>query len=216
MDFFAAGADDPHTWMRRDDPQPTMAKTDELPELPPCKEMMATATFWDPYGARWGRGAHWPLLAIIGTRRTRTPLQKQKRRVRDKAKWEKTHQSRKAPKQAEHDSAGGTASSSTPAKADENPLKLIPAPQSPSSPSPAWESAGPSAPRTPPMAKWGGVAWTPSEGQLNAAQLKPWTSAQPPTLTERCLVEAPWRQHPHSAWAISYDEEEEEMWTNDA
>ena len=51
-------------------------RTDNMPPLPPLSEVMADSLKWDPIGARWGRGAHWPLVLGIGHNRERTPAQK--------------------------------------------------------------------------------------------------------------------------------------------
>ena len=51
-------------------------RTDNMPPLPPLNEVMADSLKWDPIGARWGRGAHWPLVLGIGHHRDRTPAQK--------------------------------------------------------------------------------------------------------------------------------------------
>ena len=55
-------------------------------ELPPCMEIGANSALWDPLGFRWGRGAHWPLLASIGTGRYRSDLMKYKRAQKQKYK----------------------------------------------------------------------------------------------------------------------------------
>ena len=48
-------------------------RTDNMAQLPPLNEIMADSLKWDPIGARWGRGAHWPLVLGIGKHRDRTP-----------------------------------------------------------------------------------------------------------------------------------------------
>ena len=73
------------TWMRKDQ-SPPMPRTDHMKELPPCMEVCANAALWDPFGTRWGRGAHWPLLASIGTGRYRSNQMKDKRAKKKKDK----------------------------------------------------------------------------------------------------------------------------------
>ena len=53
--------------------------------LPQIVEMMAQAAHWDCFGCRWGRGAHWPLLATIGTGRFRNAQSSMKRCIKKKA-----------------------------------------------------------------------------------------------------------------------------------
>ena len=54
-------------------------RTDNMAQLPPLNAIMADFLQWDPIGARWGRGAHWPLVVGIGKQRDRTPAQNTKR-----------------------------------------------------------------------------------------------------------------------------------------
>ena len=54
------------TWMRKDPANtPEMGFTDSFRPVPGCQEIMAKARWWDPYGARWGKGSHWPLFFSI-------------------------------------------------------------------------------------------------------------------------------------------------------
>ena len=53
-------------------------RTDHMAPLPPSNESMADSLKWDLVGARWGRGAHWPLVLGIGHHRDRTAAQKVK------------------------------------------------------------------------------------------------------------------------------------------
>ena len=53
--------------------------------LPQSVGMMAQAAHWDCFGCRWGRGAHWPLLATIGTGRFRNAQSSMKRSIKKKA-----------------------------------------------------------------------------------------------------------------------------------
>ena len=93
-DFFCAGGRiDSYTYMRESGHQPPMHRTDELPMLPGCNEVMAQAVHWDPFGMRWGRGAHWPLLATIGTGRYRSAQMQEKRSWHN---WEKNEMKRQA------------------------------------------------------------------------------------------------------------------------
>ena len=57
------------------------------------QEIVANAFWWDPYGARWGRGAHWPLIFGIGRARYRSKQMLEKRRKKKIAKrwqWQDT------------------------------------------------------------------------------------------------------------------------------
>ena len=63
-----------------------MEKTDDMRPLPSCVEVMAQAYHWDPFGHRWGRGSHWPLLASMGVGRYRSVQMRKKRALKKKAK----------------------------------------------------------------------------------------------------------------------------------
>ena len=59
--------------------QPSMPKTDHLPMFPATMEMLAVAKMWDPFGHRWGRDSHWPLMVAVGLKRYRSQTMKKKR-----------------------------------------------------------------------------------------------------------------------------------------
>ena len=61
-----------------------MYLTDNFDALPACMEIGANAAWWDPFGVRWGRGAHWPLLAIIGVGRYRSEQMRIKRSKKER------------------------------------------------------------------------------------------------------------------------------------
>ena len=90
-----------YTYMRDDGWQANMWNTDKFKPLPHCVEVMAQAWHWDPFGHRWGRGSHWPVLATIGTGRYRSVQMRQKRA---KKKWDK-----QAARQASDSWQSGTA-----------------------------------------------------------------------------------------------------------
>ena len=57
------------------------------------QEIVANAFWWDPYGARWGRGAHWPLIFSIGRGRYRSQQMLEKRakkKIAKKWRWQDT------------------------------------------------------------------------------------------------------------------------------
>ena len=84
------------TWLRKAPAAtPQMPKTDDFEPLPPCLEIVAKAIQWDPFGARWGRGAHWPLIFGIGRARYRSPQMRQKRAHKIIAKKGKVKDKRK-------------------------------------------------------------------------------------------------------------------------
>ncbi len=58
--------------------------TDGLPPLPPMNEVISDSLRWDPLDRRWGRGAHWPLILGVGTKRERTPMMRIKRNAHAK------------------------------------------------------------------------------------------------------------------------------------
>ena len=83
IDFFCdGGSTDNYTNLHKGGKQPKVSKTDDLPKLPGCVEVMAQAWHWDPFGCRWGRGSHWPLLASIGTQRFRSAQMQEKRALK--------------------------------------------------------------------------------------------------------------------------------------
>ena len=86
--FCAGGATSPYTYMHADGRHPPMPRTDGMDMLPACVEVMAQAAYWDSFGVRWGRGAHWPLLATMGTGRYRNAYSKSKRNAKNQKKKE--------------------------------------------------------------------------------------------------------------------------------
>ena len=64
--------------------------TDESEPLPPCQEIIAKSRWWDTYGARWGRGAHWPIIAGIGPARHRSVELRRKQALKKNTKKEFT------------------------------------------------------------------------------------------------------------------------------
>ena len=55
-------------------------RTADLCALPATQEILADAKRWDPWGHRWGRGGHWPLLVSIGRARFRCGRMQKKRK----------------------------------------------------------------------------------------------------------------------------------------
>ncbi len=53
-----------------------------FPFLPPVQEILAESDEWDPWGARWGRDAHWPLIVSVGLRRYRSEGMKHRRHAK--------------------------------------------------------------------------------------------------------------------------------------
>ncbi|MCP4240312.1 MAG: hypothetical protein GY772_07085, partial [bacterium] len=67
------------------------SQTRDFDVLPGCVEFLAQAVHWDPFGARWGRDGHWPLLLSVGHRRYRSQRMKRDRHLRKREKaWAKT------------------------------------------------------------------------------------------------------------------------------
>ncbi|MCP4240751.1 MAG: hypothetical protein GY772_09340 [bacterium] len=65
-----------------------MPRTDGFTPMPRTFEILAQSSRWDPFGHRWGKGSHWPLLASIGTRRFRSAAMRQRRREKESRKRE--------------------------------------------------------------------------------------------------------------------------------
>ncbi len=57
-------------------------RTQSFEPLPAVQEILAESDSWDPWGARWGRDAHWPLLLSVGLRRYRSKEMKQRRHIK--------------------------------------------------------------------------------------------------------------------------------------
>ena len=57
----------------------TFRATDDFDPLPPCQEIIAKSRWWDTYGARRGRGGHWPTIVSIGRAPHRSVAQRKKR-----------------------------------------------------------------------------------------------------------------------------------------
>ena len=62
------------TWIVDDQElsHPALDLTNHMVPFPPTQELGASCTQWDPFGHRWGRGSHWPLMISMGTARYRS------------------------------------------------------------------------------------------------------------------------------------------------
>ena len=154
IDFFCAGGStDKCTYLHKDGKQPKMSKTDDLPKLPGCVEVMAQAWHWDPFGCRWGRGSHWPLLASIGTGRYRSPQMQEKRAW---SRWEQKQAKRQANR-----GQGSAASGSGSALAGPSGLTLTEAPRVTLTEAPGVEAAS---------ASWTWEEWSSNCGASDGSQ----------------------------------------------
>ena len=145
IDFFCAGGSaDNYTYLHKEGKQTKMSKTDDLPKLPGSVEVMAQAWHWDPFGCRWGRGSHWPLLASIGTKRYRSLVMQEKRAWKQ---WKKPE--------------GSAASGSGSALAGPSGLTLTERPRVTLTPAPGVEAAS---------ASWTWEEWSSNCGASDGSQ----------------------------------------------
>jgi len=68
--------------------QAPMEHTDHMPAMPATMEILAAARSWDPFGHRWGRDSHWPLMISVGTARYRSVVMQRKRKEKQTKKRE--------------------------------------------------------------------------------------------------------------------------------
>ena len=77
---------EPYTYDRQDGHgrQQLCRVTDDWEPMPRCQEILADGRLWDPFGHRWGRDSHWPLLVSVNTQRFRSKQMQQKRKAKER------------------------------------------------------------------------------------------------------------------------------------